>query len=526
MVEFDSFQSRDKFRTHESINSWFSSLSPWTAHFEVLHRIVWIDVEDIPLRAWSKTTFNKIARKWGELVFMDDSNSANKYSKVYVVRAKEVTGWVPDFREENSDESEDYSDNNSVGKKNCVESKKAYFEAFKSPPGDPFGLEDLTRKLAKKGNKVAHEMNDSNLKFPPGFTPQHSDHYEYEKVEALRESTTPQDLKKENEMVSLDVFVVKNLWGNILFDFATSLARGRLGGTWMANNADLLFISVYSPQELSLKRVLWNYMLETLNRWHGEVIIMGDFNEVRFASERHGSYFYSLNAAEFNMFIANSQLIDIPLGGLILHLHLSDHRPILLKETHVDYGHIPFRLYHSWFLEDDFHCVIEDSCNNDGIYAINSMILLKNKLNFLKQRLKEWSSIKRKNKDYDRKVIQDSLIEIDLRLDKGNSLPDDLTKRANLFRYLKDIDHKDSVDLAQKEKIKWAVEGDENSKFFHGIVNNKRRHLAIKVFNLEDMVSSEEIKRAVWDCGSDKSPGPDGFIFDFLRNFGLFLVVT
>nr|GFB12452.1 hypothetical protein [Tanacetum cinerariifolium] len=36
-----------------------------------------------------------------------------------------------------------------------------------------------------------------------------------------------------------------------------------------------------------------------------------------------------------------------------------------------------------------------------------------------------------------------SLIEIDLRLDKGNGLPDDLTKRANLFHNLKDIDHKD-----------------------------------------------------------------------------------
>nr|GEV15092.1 RNA-directed DNA polymerase, eukaryota [Tanacetum cinerariifolium] len=156
-------------------------------------------------------------------------------------------------------------------------------------------------------------------------------------------------------------------------------------------------------------------MLETLNHWNGEVIIMGDFNEARFASERHGSYFHSLNAAEFNMFIANSQLIDIPLGA-----------------------------------------------------------------KFLKQRLKEWSCIKRRNKDHDKKVIQDSLIKIDLRRDKGNGLPGDLTKRANLFRDLKDIDHKDSIDLAQKAKIKWAVEGDENSKFFHGIVNKKRRHLAIK----------------------------------------------
>ncbi|GKD44085.1 RNA-directed DNA polymerase, eukaryota, partial [Tanacetum coccineum] len=36
---------------------------------------------------------------------------------------------------------------------------------------------------------------------------------------------------------------------------------------------------------------------------------------------------------------------------------------------------------------------------------------------------------------------------------------------------------------------------------------------------LELDVSKEEIKRAVWDCGTDKSPGPDGFTFGFYRRF-------
>nr|GEV61591.1 retrovirus-related Pol polyprotein from transposon TNT 1-94 [Tanacetum cinerariifolium] len=40
-----------------------------------------------------------------------------------------------------------------------------------------------------------------------------------------------------------------------------------------------------------------------------------------------------------------------------------------------------------------------------------------------------------------------------------------------------------------------------------------------QVFDLEDMVSNEEIKRAVWDCGSDKSPGPDGFTFECFKKF-------
>ncbi|GKA96727.1 RNA-directed DNA polymerase, eukaryota [Tanacetum coccineum] len=260
-------------------------------------------------------------------------------------------------------------------------------------------------------------------------------------------------------------------------------------------------------------------MAESINRWHGEVVVMGDFNEVRYASERHGSYFHASNAAEFNMFI-------------------------------------------------DFISVIEDSWNNDGIYAPNAMILLKNKLKSLKQRLKTWSKEKKSIKDHDHKLLQDSLLEIDLRIDKGESLPDDLLNRAKLFRDLQVIDQKESADLAQKAKVKWAIEGDENTKFFHGIVNKKRRHLAIKgiridgewidtparvkttFYNhfasrfsapewtrvplegnfprrlgndlsceLERDVTNEQIKKVVWDCGSNKSPGPNGFTFKFLKKY-------
>ncbi|GJV38278.1 RNA-directed DNA polymerase, eukaryota, partial [Tanacetum coccineum] len=36
---------------------------------------------------------------------------------------------------------------------------------------------------------------------------------------------------------------------------------------------------------------------------------------------------------------------------------------------------------------------------------------------------------------------------------------------------------------------------------------------------MERMISKEEVIRAVWDCGVDKSPGPDGFSFSFYRHF-------
>ncbi|GJX76510.1 RNA-directed DNA polymerase, eukaryota [Tanacetum coccineum] len=36
---------------------------------------------------------------------------------------------------------------------------------------------------------------------------------------------------------------------------------------------------------------------------------------------------------------------------------------------------------------------------------------------------------------------------------------------------------------------------------------------------LERLVTQEEIKEAVWDCGSSKAPGPDGFSFAFVKKY-------
>ena len=53
---------------------------------------------------------------------------------------------------------------------------------------------------------------------------------------------------------------------------------------WKATGTNLLMIGVYAPKELSENRMLWNYLHGFLVRWRGEVILMGDFNEVRYPS--------------------------------------------------------------------------------------------------------------------------------------------------------------------------------------------------------------------------------------------------
>nr|GFB23712.1 RNA-directed DNA polymerase, eukaryota [Tanacetum cinerariifolium] len=104
-----------------------------------------------------------------------------------------------------------------------------------------------------------------------------------------------------------------------------------------------------------------------------------------------------------------------------------------------------------------------------------------------------------------------------------------------LMRQLHDLNQMASRDAAQKSKIKWAIEGDENSKFFHGIINKKRSYLSIRgvfvdgiwctdpVVDMDSNGSRNEIRRAVWDCGDNKSLGPDGYSFEFFRKYWSFI---
>nr|GEU61165.1 RNA-directed DNA polymerase, eukaryota [Tanacetum cinerariifolium] len=54
-----------------------------------------------------------------------------------------------------------------------------------------------------------------------------------------------------------------------------------------------------------------------------------------------------------------------------------------------------------------------------------------------------------------------------------------LSNRSLLLKELNDINSIDLLEATQKSKVRWAIEGDENTKFFHGILNSKRSQLAV-----------------------------------------------
>ncbi|GKA49159.1 RNA-directed DNA polymerase, eukaryota, partial [Tanacetum coccineum] len=335
-------------------------------------------------------------------------------------------------------------------------------------------------------------------------------------------------------------------------------------GTWVPTSTKHRVISVYAPQKLSERKILWDYILHLIDSWDGECVILGDFNEVRQEQERYGTVFNVHGANAFNNFITKSGSVDLPLEGysftwshksaskmskldrfliteglmslfssisaLCLDRHLSDHRPIIMRELNTHYGPTQF----IFFILGLVRKVKEDKINDNAA-----------KLS-----------------------IQDRLSNLDKTIDQGRGTNDIVNDRSNLLKELHDLNSFTSLDLAQKAKICWAIEGDENSKYFHGIINKKRSQMAIRgvlaegewvvepamvkkeFFNhfsnrfaapvspkisiqlqfpkclsldqneaLERTATFDEIKKAVWDCGTNKSPGPDGFSFEFFRRY-------
>ncbi|GKB60561.1 RNA-directed DNA polymerase, eukaryota [Tanacetum coccineum] len=377
-------------------------------------------------------------------------------------------------------------------------------------------------------------------------------------------------------------------------------------GTWLPSNVKIIFINIYAPQQPALKRILWDYISLLLSRWNGEAILMGDFNEVRYSDERRGSWFNQASARVFNHFISSSGLVDIKLEGfsftwshpsatkmskldrflvtdgvvslfpsisaLCLDRHLSDHRPILLRDTPTDFGPIPFRFFHSWFKYEGFDEMVEQTWRSFSHSDRNGMIRFKKKLQDLKAIIRQWIKDKRTQMNDCKRVIKDGLCEIDKKLDQGLVSDSLLAMRSDLNRQLDAIKSKEDADSFQKSKVRWAIEGDENSKFFHGIINKKRSQLAIRgvfvdgvwqtdpcvikgVFrnyfearfkkptsyglkinftfpkklvqdqadDLERAVTRDEIRKAVWNCGDNKSPGPDGYSFEFFKKYWSFV---
>ncbi|GJX07501.1 RNA-directed DNA polymerase, eukaryota, reverse transcriptase zinc-binding domain protein [Tanacetum coccineum] len=257
---------------------------------------------------------------------------------------------------------------------------------------------------------------------------------------------------QETRLSLINSFKAKSVWGNFHFEYVVSSSIGRSGvlvsiwdpnsfhktnviskenlliieGVWAMNQLHCYMFNIYAPEDDRKKEALWQSILEFMSYNPGHYIIFGDFNAVRNESERIGSLFNSSSASVFTHFIQEGRLWDVPLGGhsftringrgdklskldrflitedsspyfqnfsaLVLDSPISDHRPIILKPSTLDFGPTPFKFYNSWLLDNRLHDLVSHFWKHRmAEVGSNPISDFKNKMKALKPIITEWS---------------------------------------------------------------------------------------------------------------------------------------
>lgn len=155
-----------------------------------------------------------------------------------------------------------------------------------------------------------------------------------------------------------------------------------------------------------------------------------------------------------------------------------------MKEDVRDHGPRPFRFFSSWMQEEGFEQIVFQSWNDDvGSVRGGASIQLKAKLKKFKRDIKKWWDVLNENRRKDKHEMEVKLAKLNCKMDRGLASMEEKEERVKLKEALFKLSKK--VDLQQKSKIKWSIEGDENSKYFHGILNRKCRQAGIKGVNID-----------------------------------------
>nr|GEU73526.1 RNA-directed DNA polymerase, eukaryota, reverse transcriptase zinc-binding domain protein [Tanacetum cinerariifolium] len=426
------------------------------------------------------------------------------------VRASETPGWVPDFTDESDEDEPDDEMSKDGGFNDHVPGNDGVESDREEVPKTLFDKEEMVKN---------EEMEVGSIKYPPGFTPlvwsdvdsKHDadvnvDNDEEVKVFSVgKDNDRSCDNKSNNcsredcgELAVSTHFknsIKPRTGGSIVgvLDelYAKSDSVGNSRGilcVWDSNSFSKHNVSV--SDYFVMVRGVWR---SSGHKWNGDVVIMGDFNEVHYMSDRFGSTFNAHGASLFNLFISSSGLMEVNLGGsaytwchksaskmskldrflvseslmnnspnlsaITLERYLSDHRPILLRELNVDYGPTPFRFFHHWI-------------------EMEALFISAQK-------------------------------DVDSRIDNGHATEEDTKSRVDLINKVKS----EFQDHFSKRFCMPDPRDVTLQMTFPNTLSLEQQSV------IECDVTNVEIKNAVWDCGTDKALGLDGFSFGFYRRF-------
>jgi hypothetical protein len=357
---------------------------------------------------------------------------------------------------------------------------------------------------------------------------------------------------QETKLAGVDLQLVRSLWGTSFVDWEFLPTVGSAGGVllmwdnrvvekldavvhdfsvsclWKSVSDGLVWVGtgLYGPTNDLLRRELWEQLRAVQGLWSHPWCVFGDFNAVRFPSERLGCSRLSSQMTDFSNFVEASNLVDLPLDGgpytwssgsanpsmsridrffissdwedrypdviqKLLPRPLSDHFPLLLEVGSLARGKSPFRFENMWLKDEGFVDRIEAWWSNYSFCGPPSVVLAR-KLKALKEDLKQWNYHEFGNVSTKLKQLSCELEVLDCKERQGGLSSMERDLRGSLLLELDRLAHLEETSWRQKSRVRWLKEGDNNTKFFHKIANSNRRRNFMEKLEVGDVVYTSD----------------------------------
>ncbi|KAL4278435.1 hypothetical protein GQ457_03G038090 [Hibiscus cannabinus] len=291
-----------------------------------------------------------------------------------------------------------------------------------------------------------------------------------------------------------------------------------------------MVINVYAPNSVTERLGVFNELKQLIEVINLPVILGGDFNEVLSLEERVGVNTHKKGIKDFGLFIDGLGLIDLPshegkftwsnyrdvpacsrldrflisaafldrwpnLFQSLLPKNISDHNPIVISFLDINWGPRPFK----WFdhLADDK--ALADKINEECLLSVGEGI--RQMLRRCKTVTKEWVSLYYGKARDEISNIEARCAELENAILNGSS-EQSLVRELNVNRgKLWECLRREEREWIQKSRIKWAISGDRNTKFFHLMASVRKNINVMSTLKIgkDSFCAPAQIKQAVRD---------------------------
>ncbi|GKD50747.1 RNA-directed DNA polymerase, eukaryota, reverse transcriptase zinc-binding domain protein [Tanacetum coccineum] len=450
MIEFQSVTLKEKFKAHVGVGSWFFEIIQASNSFHVDGRVTWVNIEGIPLNVWTKNTFTRIASKWGEFlqeedqedvcfhckrIFIKTTLAENIFEsfkiivkgKVFWVRAIEVSGWAPNFVKKDEEENATDDDNSEedINEENMELHKKRNLEVATDDEEIPEIVFDQEHPDFSKKEPHSNVQEDAYSDDPFNL---------YDLLKKKRDDGNG-DVQSDNTLKFPTGFTPKD--GTHAYSKSSNKSKREAEeGMYKFNGEEV-------DPDVREKVFTQRSKEETQGS-----TCSGHFKKVEFT--RSGGSILNL----MDEVVKVGQTIGYKIEGCIINIE---------------------EIIESRGLNEGFDNFVESIWKELIIFEPNAMLRLMKKLKYLKEKIRSWIKVKRDSSKNCKGSLKSKLADIEGVIDKGDANPDVLNQRMYVVKSLQDLDKLESLEVAQKAKIKWSIKGDENSKYYHGILNKKKK---------------------------------------------------